>query len=194
VRYSSSTHGMHPRNLRLTHLVNRRCYCADHLDLGTQAIKPDGGSCDRPCPGAPGLLCGGTGAAPASYLLTVYGAVLQHELPLPPPMAAPSVPMPPVVPDDYAQACEGDCAHEYAVITITSCSESGVHAVTPAPTHSLIAASPLPLTTALAHPANSTRPPPPMVTASSAGVSKPSADVRRALIVGFVVSVAMVLI
>jgi hypothetical protein len=109
-------------------------------------------------------------------------------------MAAPSVPMPPVVPDDYAQACEGDCVHEYAVVTITSCSESGLHAATPAPTHNLIVASPQPLTTALAHPANSTRLPPPLVTAPSAGVSKPSADVRRALLVGFVVSVAMILI
>ncbi|OLN95696.1 Endo-1,3(4)-beta-glucanase-like protein 2 [Colletotrichum chlorophyti] len=79
------------------------CFCADDLDPDTRA-EADRALCNIPCPGNTTQLCGGTTnvspapsrlmqlhrrAAPANYLLTIYGRVTDEVPPPAPPLGDP---------------------------------------------------------------------------------------------------------
>ncbi|TDZ65127.1 Endo-1,3(4)-beta-glucanase [Colletotrichum trifolii] len=79
------------------------CFCADDLDPDTRA-EADRSLCDIPCPGNSTQLCGGTvnvspapsrlmhlhrRAAPANYLLTIYGRTTDETPPPAPPLGDP---------------------------------------------------------------------------------------------------------
>ncbi|OHW91443.1 mixed-linked glucanase [Colletotrichum incanum] len=85
-----------------------QCFCAEVLDPDTRA-EADRGRCNIPCPGNNTQLCGGTTnvspassrlmqlhrrAAPANYLLTVYGRISDEVPPPAPPLGDPE-PHPP---------------------------------------------------------------------------------------------------
>ncbi|WDK11674.1 mixed-linked glucanase [Colletotrichum graminicola] len=93
---------------RYAALRGSECFCAEALDPDTRA-EADRGRCDIPCPGNSVQLCGGTTgvsqapsrlmhlhrrAAPANYLLTVYGRTSDDVSPPPPPLGDPE-PHPP---------------------------------------------------------------------------------------------------
>ncbi|GKT85294.1 endo-1,3(4)-beta-glucanase [Colletotrichum tofieldiae] len=82
---------------------DNQCFCAEVLDPDTRA-EADRGRCSIPCPGNNTQLCGGTTnvspapsrlmqlhrrAAPANYLLTVYGRISDEVPPPAPPLGDP---------------------------------------------------------------------------------------------------------
>ncbi|KAK6220514.1 mixed-linked glucanase [Colletotrichum tabaci] len=104
------------------------CFCAGDLDPDTRA-EADRGRCNVPCPGNNTQLCGGTinvspapsrlmhlhrRAAPANYLLTLYGQV-SDEVPVPAPPLGDPEPHPPststlVTTISYTTVCATDAA------------------------------------------------------------------------------------
>lgn len=67
-------------------IQGQECHCGERV--GAEMRMPAPGPCDRPCPGGPDTFCGGADAE-GYKLYTVYGAVQEEQMPLPPPKAAP---------------------------------------------------------------------------------------------------------